>query len=606
MSIRSKIITATVAVTLGTILASGVAVAYTGIPAGFTFTKNLNVGSINQDVVYLKVVLANEGCLTGVSNTTLFGPKTAAAVKCFKAKYGVGTATSSLVSTLTNAKLNTLIAGTACTTNADCLAGKVCTAGVCVTPPDGEEIGEGTLTIKLKASPVNLTEVREEETKAVMAFELKARDAAVTVQRIDFVFEDDADGAISIWKFVDYIALYDGANPVEGVEAERSAFTKLETEYGDDYEDSYMLRLSGLNISIPKDSIKTLTLKVTAVGAVAADEEINAIIPEDGVRGVDTAGLTVYIGDIERDFVVTTEAEGDVEVSLNADTPEASPIFADEDDVTEDIPVLAFDIKAQTTDVEINEITVELDDVSQVVNSVKLYSGTTLLDSFSVETADDDAVFEDLEIDIAKNATKTFTVKVDVIAVGEDSDDVPPGTEISVADLGDIVFTDANDNETTLDDGDDAIPGEAMYIYTVAPVLTLTSTSIALLPDPNSDVADGSIVFTLKAKGGDITVAQEDAITVAEQVAGNADVDAGFSYTSTANEVGDDYVIYSGQTKTFTVIFSMTADTANQQDGGMLDDFVWTCDVGAQTWENTWTSDDLLEDFETARVLLIP
>jgi hypothetical protein len=112
MSIRSKIIAATVAVTLGTILASGVAVAYTGVAAGFTFTQRLDVGSNNQDVVYLKVVLANEGCLSGVSNTTYFGTKTAAAVKCFKAKYSIGSGTS-LVATLTNAKLNEIIGGTA-------------------------------------------------------------------------------------------------------------------------------------------------------------------------------------------------------------------------------------------------------------------------------------------------------------------------------------------------------------------------------------------------------------------------------------------------------------------------------------------------------------
>ena len=111
MSIRTKIITATAASILGTLLLSGVAVAYTGIPDGFTFTKKLNVGSNNQDVVYLKIVLANEGCVSGLTNTTYFGKKTGDAVKCFKAKYGIGSGTT-LVSTLTNAKLNQIIGGT--------------------------------------------------------------------------------------------------------------------------------------------------------------------------------------------------------------------------------------------------------------------------------------------------------------------------------------------------------------------------------------------------------------------------------------------------------------------------------------------------------------
>ena len=87
MSIRKTIITTIVALTLVAMVVPGVAQGvtidellaqiailqsqllalqgstpsgtanYVGIPAGFTFTRNLPVGTVHQDVVYLKAVL---------------------------------------------------------------------------------------------------------------------------------------------------------------------------------------------------------------------------------------------------------------------------------------------------------------------------------------------------------------------------------------------------------------------------------------------------------------------------------------------------------------------------------------------------------------------
>lgn len=57
------------------------------IPAGFTFNKNLYYGMRDQNVIYLKIMLTSEGCLSGVANTNYFATKTLAAVKCFQNKY---------------------------------------------------------------------------------------------------------------------------------------------------------------------------------------------------------------------------------------------------------------------------------------------------------------------------------------------------------------------------------------------------------------------------------------------------------------------------------------------------------------------------------------
>jgi hypothetical protein len=93
-------------------------VAYEGIPAGFTFEKNLSKGMKDQDVVYLKIILAAEGCVSGFKNTKYFGSKTLAGVQCFCNKYkkeisaaaGYEVACSGFVGKGIRAKLNSLLA----------------------------------------------------------------------------------------------------------------------------------------------------------------------------------------------------------------------------------------------------------------------------------------------------------------------------------------------------------------------------------------------------------------------------------------------------------------------------------------------------------------
>ncbi len=87
------------------------------IPAGFTFNKNLYFGMKNQDVIYLKILLASEGCLSGVANTNYFATKTLAAVKCFQNKYkseisaaaGYAIKSTGFVGSGTRSQLNNLL-----------------------------------------------------------------------------------------------------------------------------------------------------------------------------------------------------------------------------------------------------------------------------------------------------------------------------------------------------------------------------------------------------------------------------------------------------------------------------------------------------------------
>lgn len=83
---------------------------YTGIPAGFTFQRQLSLGTRNDDVVYLKTILRAEvpASATWTLGNNYFGSLTRSAVIAFQQKHGISAVGT--VGPITRAKLNTLLA----------------------------------------------------------------------------------------------------------------------------------------------------------------------------------------------------------------------------------------------------------------------------------------------------------------------------------------------------------------------------------------------------------------------------------------------------------------------------------------------------------------
>jgi len=243
---------------------------------------------------------------------------------------------------------------------------------------------------------------------------------------------------------------------------------------------------------------------------------------------------------------LSTSSTGSLTVSLNANSPKTGYIVGSQTSVTSDVKAADFDLKATDRAVTIKTLNVTVTDAGGIISAVKLYDGTTLVGSaaYVAETAapagtgdlngdgdngdgedassDKVATFNNLSILIAKDTTKTLTVKVDLKPIdGTITEGLTFKTDI-VASATAIVASDDNDNlltnlyingnndgidSDTTDDDDEApvIANKTLTAYTKAPLLTFVSAKINKTTQAGlDDQADAEIVFDVTAQGGDI------------------------------------------------------------------------------------------------------
>jgi len=593
-------------------------------------TRSLQLGSSGADVMSLQKFL-NGTAATRVSvsgagspgmETTYFGPATQSAVVKFQAANNVSAI--GVVGPATRAAI-AAVCGTVTTPG-----------GGTPTTPGTLEGGEGQLTnIDNIATDVE-DEVNEGNEEVVFGAEMDAEDSDVMIERVDvdFVLGDGSDAGDSD-NLDDYItevslildgktiATLDVDEATEGDAGDGDFSSAADTD-----NNVFSFRFSGLKGVIDEDDTANLQVMVMAVGNVDSSEtnaDWYVLIPDDGIRAVDAAGISdTYVASAdltEETFSIVEADAGDVDLSANASDNEDRIISVSADNDTDGEEIMVFTLESQTGDNNVAEINIELATTTStttaftnVISQLHLYQGSTLLateDVSATSTGGGSVLFDNLDVDIDEDEEVEFTVKADF----NDEADEREGFEFyAYVDASDLDIEDAEGDTVTVT-GDEA--GGTIELRTTGMSAAFKSadevrTNGSIAGDP--DAVDFTIKFSVTAVGDEDIYLDGDTVqavgtnglvwaTTTDSTNGTSTAIAGIltaddGYTSDDDSTGaKSFFIESGETRNFTFKVNIPAGGDNVATGVKITALKWDTDNGdahANTYDfdmSGWTTD---------------
>jgi peptidoglycan hydrolase-like protein with peptidoglycan-binding domain len=331
-----------------------------------------------------------------------FGPLTQAAVAKWQAANGVMPA-AGYWGPISRAKANTM-AGAPTTPT---------TPGSGISTPGVE----GNLVVTETSADTDGEISSGQDKVGILGLELEADLSDIRVERIEVNLGSDRD----IYRDVaDRIYVMHGSTVLASRDLNSS--TVIENSDGD-----YIVTISGINLVVREGDEEVVVIALDAQSTIDSDQEGSSFtveIPVDGVRGVDGAGINQYAPStaISESFTVEALAGGDLDITESSDNPESGIVFVDEDNNTDDVLVLAFELDADDQDLIIDSIPVrfvvtENDGVDGPVRRAVLKNGSTVLDTVTIPssaTTTSEILFDDLDLALDEGDSVELMVYVDL------------------------------------------------------------------------------------------------------------------------------------------------------------------------------------------------
>lgn len=488
-----------------------------------TFSTNLTVGSTGNDVVALQTWLVEKGFLTmpaGVAKG-YFGQLTKSAVAAYQAT--VALPTTGFFGPMTRAKLGEV--GNTAVSTPGCPAGMVCTpttpvvvtcpAGFTCTPVAGSTSVsttgvEGTLAVTSQSSGLASTVYENDSMVAILGFKAEAKSSDITIQRVKLDLGSSTKFYNKIFKKL-YVVESSTGNVLASVDLNSSTVVKDGS--------TYYVTLAGMNSVVAKGTKKDYLIKADVYSSIdSTDYDVETYpiqLANDGVRGVDGAGIDQYSpatgSSVSRTPTISSDLvdNATLRISTNSATPKAADVIAtagSSENELDKLPVLVFDVKAEKDNVTITDLVVDVTKAgtggATASTTVYLYDGSTELDSATVSSGS--ATFSDLDYEVARDATKSLTVKVDVRNAN--------GTVSQIAaDIDTADVTAENSRGDSITESGSAT-GETFYVRNVGPQFVLNSKSATRTSVSSNDTSGvatstgtGTFSLTITAVGGDIS-----------------------------------------------------------------------------------------------------
>jgi hypothetical protein len=473
--------------------------------AATTFTSNLTVGSKGAEVSALQSFLVGKGFLTmpaGVAMGT-FGPLTKSALAAYQSANGISPA-AGYFGPVTRAKVN---AAGAVSTGGTTTGGTTTGGSTGITTPGAE----GTITASESSSGVLSTLYEGDTMKAVLGIKLDAKSSDMAFQRLKLDLDDTGSAANDTMvynKLFSRVSLTDeNGNVLASSALNSSTVVKDGTDY--------FITLSGFSYVIPKGTSKVVLVKVDVyptidtTDLVAATHSPTISVASNGIRAVDGAGIDQYSGTtaISANPVISADLtdSATLSVSLNSSTPKKGDVVCTSgtsENECDKLTLLVFDLKAEKDSVKITDLNIAVAKTGSggatASTTVRLFDGSTELASASIGSLNT-AIFNSFDYTIAKDTTKTLTVKADI----RGATGVLSSFTASASSTG---ITDENSRGDAVTDSGTAT-GNAIGVTHIGPEFTIVNSSITTsgVPQSNDSVAGYSTstltaTFNIKVK----------------------------------------------------------------------------------------------------------
>ena len=458
------------------------------VVAGTTFTTDLTVGSRGPGVTALQQWLVGKGLLTMPAGVAYgyFGNLTKSAVAAYQTSVGITPAVG-YFGPITRAKVNATVVVTPPVTP----PGTVVPVGAITTPG-----AEGTIAAT-ESSAGTVSTVYEGDSQApILGIKVEATGSDMAVQRIKFDLDEDVTASDTKFYNKIYKKLYitEGGNVLASIDLNSTTVTKDGSDY--------FVTIAGFNSVVPKGSSKIYLIKADVYGAIdSADyntETYTIAVAASGVRAVDGAGIDQYSGTTAIAATPTVAAtlsdSATLTISLNSSTPKKTDAVCtggSSENECDKLSVLVFDMKAEKDSAKITDMNIAVAKAgtggATASTTVYLYEGSTLLANATVGSLNT-AVFSDLDYTIAKDVTKTFTVKVDI----RNANKTISNFTASASSTG---ITDENSVGDSVTDSGTAT-GNQVGVLSVGPEFTLVSKSITTNGVPQDNVSGTASIST--------------------------------------------------------------------------------------------------------------
>jgi hypothetical protein len=511
----------------------------------------------------------------GLSEDGLWGAKTTAAVKAFQADNGiskvgfVGPSTAAAlndcvssddeeVDTTTTTTTSEALCPNGMTLASNCLTAPASTTTTTTTTTTTISGPEGNLTNVNRLGSYNSTKVSEGEADVkVYGVEMIAKDGDQKIDGFNVAFyNSNGSSSKKFTKYATEVSVW-----LDGVEIGR----KLASQFSDDASDVYTYRFSGMNGIVKMNQKSQLVVAVSSTGSMDSTDATNeawAIEAGTAVGGSNTNYISAasangryrdFGGDLASSTIDFQKAGGVLsdqkfKVVTSSSNPAAQTIQVSQTADTNDVLLLAMDVKAENGAMVLQKLPVTIGAVdgtldgfvpytNGIIKSIKLYANGVKIADESVpqdgtDSATETIIFGNsskLGYKIASNATVKFEVRADLNdtentgVIGTDFDN---GDKVAVSFTGTNLTNSTveldNFNQDTVSNRSGSATGENQTLRSTGLQVTMGSSTTEATPNNSGEILNRTIKIpvTVKAFDESMYLAQNavHSITLAELV----------------------------------------------------------------------------------------